>query len=49
MKGNFFAQSRQNSLLYLVGTSRQMACNQRVGCQMGVTQPNTPFVWTARG
>ena len=31
-----------------LGLYRQRSCNQRVGCLMGVTQPNTPGVWTEK-
>ncbi len=31
-RGNALALNRHNSLLCLVRTSRQMLCNQRVGC-----------------
>ena len=43
---NALSQNRWNSLPCTV--ARQRSCNQRVGCLLYVTWPNTPGFWTEK-
>ena len=45
---NALEQNRRNSVPNTARTSGQISCNQRVGCLLGVTKPNTPVVWTEK-